>query len=78
MTVQNAALAPVDLAIDMLRLTSRASDLFLQPPASEQRRRLHTVVEAAWNNGALKAAALFERFEIAAKFQLVRLLEPHK
>jgi DNA invertase Pin-like site-specific DNA recombinase len=49
---QNAAPAPVDQAIDMLRLTSRAGELFLQQPAIEQRRFLQTVVEkAAWKNG---------------------------
>jgi hypothetical protein len=48
----------------MLRLTSRASELFLQQPASEQRRLLQTVVEkAAWKDGALQTA-LFEPFEI--------------
>lgn len=48
----------------MLRLASRASELFRQQPASEQRRLLQTVVEkAAWKNGALQTA-LFEPFEI--------------
>ena len=62
--IQKAAPAPVDQAIDMLRLTSRASELFLQQPASEQRRLLQTVVEkAAWKDGALQTA-LFEPFEI--------------
>ena len=42
--IQKAALAPVDHAIDMLRLTSRASNLFLQQSASEQQRLLQTVV----------------------------------
>jgi integrase len=63
-SIQKAALAPVDDAIDMLRLTSRASELFLQQPGSEQRRLLQTVVEkAAWKDGALQPA-LFEPFEI--------------
>jgi hypothetical protein len=43
--IEKAALAPVDQAIDMLRLTSRASELFLQQPGSEQRRLLQTMVE---------------------------------
>jgi len=61
--VQKTVLAPADQAIDMLRLTSRASELFLQQPASEQRRLLQTVVEkAAWKDGALQTA-LFEPFE---------------
>jgi len=56
--------APVDQAIDMLRLTSRASELFLQQSACEQRRLLQTVVEkASWKDGSLQTS-LFEPFEI--------------
>ncbi len=48
----------------MLRLTSRASELFLQQPATEQRRLLQMVVEnAAWQDGTLRTT-LFEPFEI--------------
>jgi hypothetical protein len=48
----------------MLRLTSRASALFLQQPALEQRRLLQTVVEsAAWKDGALHTT-VFEPFQI--------------
>lgn len=48
----------------MLRLTSRASELFLQQPASERRRLLQKVVATAvWKRGILQAA-LFEPFEI--------------
>jgi site-specific DNA recombinase len=62
--IQKATPAPVDQAVDLLRLTSRASELFLQQPAVEQRRLLQSVVEkAAWKNGALQTA-LFEPFEI--------------
>ena len=62
--IQKATPAPVDQAIDMLRLTSRASELFLQQTAMEQRRLLKTVVEkAAWKDGTLQTA-LFEPFEI--------------
>ena len=62
--IQKAALAPVDQAVDMLRLTSRASELFLQQSAAEQRRLLQVVVEkAAWRDGALQTT-LFEPFEI--------------
>src|SRR6266513_2233383 len=62
--IQKAAPAPIDHAIDMLRLTSRASELFLQQPAAEQRRLLQAVVEqAAWQDGALRTT-LFEPFEI--------------
>ena len=35
--IQVAAPLPIDHAVDMLRLTSRASELFLQQPAPEQR-----------------------------------------
>jgi hypothetical protein len=62
--VQKATPAPVDQAVDMLRLTSRASELFLQQPAAEQLRLLQVVVEkAAWQDGALRTT-LFEPFEI--------------
>jgi site-specific DNA recombinase len=62
--IQRAMPVPIDEAIDMLRLTSRASELFLQQPASEQRRLLRTVVEkASWKDGKLQTA-LFEPFEI--------------
>ena len=48
----------------MLRLTSRASELFLQQSAAEQRRLLQVVVKkAAWQDGALRTT-LFEPFEI--------------
>jgi site-specific DNA recombinase len=62
--VQKATPAPIDQAIDTLRLTSRASELFVQQPAAEQRRLLQTVVEkAAWQDGSLRTT-LFEPFEI--------------
>jgi site-specific DNA recombinase len=62
--IHKSTAAPVEEAIDMLRLTSLASELFLQQPAVEQRRLLQTVVEkAAWKDGKLQMA-LFEPFEI--------------
>ena len=62
--IQNAMSAPIDQAVDMLRLTSQASELFLAQPSSEQRRFLQTVVEkAAWQDSALRTT-LFEPFEI--------------
>jgi site-specific DNA recombinase len=62
--IQRATPAPIDQAVDMMRLTSRASELFLQKPAAEQRRLLQVVVEkAAWQHGALRTT-LFEPFEI--------------
>jgi site-specific DNA recombinase len=62
--IQKATPAPIDHAVDMLRLTSRASDLFLQQSAAEQRRLLQVVVEkAAWQDGQLRTT-LFEPFEV--------------
>lgn len=62
--IQNAAPAPVDQAIDTLRLTSQACQLFLQQPAEEQRRLLQVVIQkASWQNAALRTT-LFEPFEI--------------
>jgi hypothetical protein len=62
--IRKATPVPVDQAIDMLRLTSRASELFVQQPATEQRRLLKMVVQkAAWKEGTLQTA-LFEPFEI--------------
>jgi len=62
--IQNARPAAIDQAVDMLRLTRRASELFLQQSAAEQRRLLQVVIEkAAWQDGALRTT-LFEPFEI--------------
>jgi site-specific DNA recombinase len=62
--IQWAAPAPIDQAIDMLQLTSRAAELFLMQPPREQRHLLRVVMEkAAWQDGTLRAT-LFEPFEI--------------
>ena len=62
--VQKATPVPIDEAIDLLQLTSRACGLFAQQPAAEQRRLLQVVIEkAAWQDGALRTT-LFEPFEI--------------
>jgi hypothetical protein len=62
--IRKATPAPLDQAIDMLRLTSRASELFLQQAASGQRRLLETVMEkASWKDGTLQTT-LFEPFQI--------------
>jgi len=62
--IQRAAPAPVDQAVDMLRLTSRACQLFLQQTASEQRRLLQTLIkDASWKDGALRTT-LFEPFDV--------------
>jgi len=47
-----------------MQLTSKASELFTQQPAAEQRRLLQVVVEkAAWQDGVLHAT-LLEPFEM--------------
>ena len=62
--VQKATPAPIDQAIDIMQLTSRACELFTQQPPAEQRRLLQVVVEkAAWQGGRLRTT-LFEPFEI--------------
>ena len=62
--IQDAAPAPIDQAIDMMGLISRASELFLEQPGTEQRRLIQVVVEkAAWKDGILQTS-LFEPFEI--------------
>ena len=63
-TIQEGAPAPIDQAIDIIRLTSRASELFLEQPFSEQRRLLQLMIESAtWRDGALQTT-LFEPFQI--------------
>jgi site-specific DNA recombinase len=64
LTIQTAAPTPLDEAVDMLRLTSRASELFVQQPAAEQRRLVGILLEsAAWQDGELRTT-LFEPFEL--------------
>jgi site-specific DNA recombinase len=62
--LEKATPAPIDQAVDLLQLTSRASELFLQQSAPEQRRLLNVVIEeASWKDRALRTT-LFEPFEI--------------
>jgi DNA invertase Pin-like site-specific DNA recombinase len=62
--IRSAAPAPIEQAIDALRLTSQACQLFQLQPASEQRRLLQVLIQgAAWKDRALQAK-LFEPFEI--------------
>ena len=62
--IERATPAPIDQAIDMLQLTSRAAELFLVQPPHEQRHLVQVVMEkAAWKDGTLRAT-LFEPFEI--------------
>ena len=54
----------MDQAIDMLGLTSKACQMFMQQSAEEQRRLLRGLIEeAVWQNGTLRTT-LFEPFEI--------------
>ena len=62
--IMKAAPAPVDQAIDALRLTSEACQLFRKQPALEQRHLLEVVVkQATWQDRKLQTT-LFEPFEI--------------
>jgi hypothetical protein len=62
--VQDSAPAPVDQAIDILQLTSHASELFLEQPFDEQRRLLRVMIDTAtWRDGGLRTT-LFEPFQI--------------
>ncbi|MBI3679046.1 MAG: hypothetical protein HY235_01350 [Acidobacteria bacterium] len=62
--IQKAAPAPVDQAIDTMRLMSQACHLFPQQSAEEQRRLLQTLIEDAhWQDGTLRMT-LFEPFQI--------------
>jgi len=62
--VRSSAPAPVETAVDALRLTSRACELFEQQTLSEQRRLLQLLIKnASWQQGRLRTT-LFEPFEI--------------
>ncbi len=62
--IERAAPAPIEQAIDMLQLSSRAAELFLVQPPHEQRHLVRVVMEkAAWKDGTLRTI-LFEPFEI--------------
>jgi site-specific DNA recombinase len=62
--IRKAAPAPIEQAIDTLRLTSQACQMFQQQPATEQRRLLQMLIQrAAWKDGELHTK-LFEPFEI--------------
>ena len=62
--IRDSAPAPVDQAIDMLQLTSRAAESFAMQPSDERRRLLRVMVEtASWQGGELRTT-LFEPFEI--------------
>ena len=64
--IQIAAPAPIDRAIDMLRPTSRASELFVEQPGPEQRRLLQLVLE----KGRLVASEPIRTIPNTAPFEL--------
>ena len=54
---QSAALPPVSQAVDLITLTAKVADLFLQQPAAEQRKLLRLVLEAStWKGGELRVS----------------------
>jgi hypothetical protein len=62
--IEQSAPAPVDQAIDIVGLMSRASELFLEQPPIEKRRLPQVVIEKApWRGGEFQTT-LFEPFEI--------------
>ena len=53
--VRKSAPAPVQNAIDLMDLTSRAADLFLLQPTHEKQRFLKLVLKSAiWRDGELR------------------------
>ena len=62
-TAEAMMLPPTSEAVDLMRLTSRAADLFVEQVGAEQRRLLHIVLkEASWMGGELRMS-LREPFE---------------
>jgi site-specific DNA recombinase len=58
-----AVLPPISQAVDVVALTSKGAQLFLEQPAAEQRKLLHLVLEtASWKGGELRTS-LREPFE---------------
>ena len=52
---QSATLPPKGQAVDLLALTSKAADLFVEQPGAEQRKLLRLVLEnATWKEGELQ------------------------
>ncbi len=55
LSAQDATLLPASQAVDMMALTSRAADLFLEQTRTEQRKLLHLLLqEASWKAGELR------------------------
>jgi hypothetical protein len=66
--MQETALPSVSAAIDLMKLTSRAAELFLGQEAEEQRRLLHLVLkQASWKEGELRMSLRepFEEFRLS-------------
>ena len=62
-TAEAAVLPTVREAVDLVALTSKAADLFLEQPAVEQRKLLHLLLEkASWKGGELRMS-LHDPFE---------------
>ena len=52
---EEAVLTPISEAVDLVTLTSRAVELFLDQPGAEQRKVLRLVLEhASWKAGELR------------------------
>ena len=67
--VQKGSPAPIDYAVDMLRLTNWTQQGHSCMTSRRQRRLLQVVVEkAAWQDGALRTT-LFEPFRDLAPFE---------
>jgi len=64
--IRKATPAPIDEAINLMQLTSRACELFTQQSAAEQRRLLQVVVQkSTWQDGTLRTT-LFEPLRFCA------------
>jgi site-specific DNA recombinase len=64
--IRSSAPAPVEAALDLMRLTSRTATLFRQQSGHEQRRLLRTIVKtASWQGGEL-------RMEFEQPFEILR------
>ena len=62
-TAEAAILPSASEAVDLMKLTSRAADLFLEQVGAEQRKLIHIVLkEASWKAGELRTS-LREPFE---------------
>ena len=63
-----ALLPPVSQAIDLVAVTSRAADLFLEQPGTEQRKLLRLLLDqASWKGGELRMSFCepFERLRVS-------------